>query len=399
VTGRRPQLSALAAVSAVARSVQDIHDSQTLFDRSCKSIAVNLGFDRAAIARCFTDSSRLEVAAAEGVALREATLFVSTAAMSPWLQRARATRAPVLFDNSRAGAIFSAARRGASVIVPLFAGDRCLGFLAAEREGPGFGEPVEAELLTTLGAMFSTLLANALAYDVLVGRDRRKSEFVALASHELRTPSAAVCALAATLRGREGSMTEGQRRDLHQVLDEQGQRLHRLVEQLLDLSRLDETSIRNEPTPLAVRERTEQLVRAIAGERADEIEVVIESSLRAEADPDAFDHIVSNLIGNALRYGQPPIAVSAMLQDRHFRLTVEDRGRGVPSEFAPRLFERFTRAGQSEAKGAGLGLSIAQAYAHAQGGELLYEDAKPHGARFQFVVPVASASSGAEEAR
>jgi signal transduction histidine kinase len=132
---------------------------------------------------------------------------------------------------------------------------------------------------------------------------------------------------------------------------------------------------------LAVRERTEQLVRAVAGERADEIEVAIESSLRAEADPDAFDHIVSNLIGNALRYGQPPIAVSAMLQDRHFRLTVEDQGKGVPSDFAPRLFERFTRAGQSEATGAGLGLSIAQAYAHAQGGELLYEDAKPPMAR------------------
>jgi len=103
----------------------------------------------------------------------------------------------------------------------------------------------------------------------------------------------------------------------------------------------------------------------VAAARAEDIAILIEPDLSAAADPDAFDRIVSNLIANALTYGEQPITVSAAVQDRHFRLTVEDRGRGVPAEFAPRLFDRFTRADRSGAPGAGLGLSIAQAYARA----------------------------------
>jgi len=89
-----------------------------------------------------------------------------------------------------------------------------------------------------------------------------------------------------------------------------------------------------------------------------------------------------------LRYGEAPITISAEQRDRHFRLRVEDRGRGVAPEFVPHLFERFTRGRKSAEVGgaAGLGLSIAQSYAHAHGGELVYEQAKPRGASFELVL-------------
>ena len=108
-----------------------------------------------------------------------------------------------------------------------------------------------------------------------------------------------------------------------------------------------------------------------------------------EADGVAFDRIVSNLLINALRYGGAPIAVSASARDRHFRLAVEDSGPGVPEDLQPQLFERFTRGDNVTKSGAGLGLSIARSYAHAHGGELLYANATPHGARFELVVPIA----------
>ncbi len=106
-------------------------------------------------------------------------------------------------------------------------------------------------------------------------------------------------------------------------------------------------------------------------------------------DRNALDRIVSNLVTNAFRYGQPPVIVHAEQSDRHFRLTVEDRGQGVLAEFVPDLFERFTRAEgtRHSAGGSGLGLAIARSYARAHGGDLLYEDAAPHGARFQLVLP------------
>ena len=127
----------------------------------------------------------------------------------------------------------------------------------------------------------------------------------------------------------------------------------------------------------------------VAGERAGEVTIAVPSGLEALVDQDAFDRIVSNLIVNATRYGAPPIEISAEQRDRHFRLTVTDHGHGVPAEFVPQLFERFTRSGASRERGegAGLGLAIAKSYAQSHGGDLLYEELRPHGARFQLVLP------------
>jgi signal transduction histidine kinase len=100
--------------------------------------------------------------------------------------------------------------------------------------------------------------------------------------------------------------------------------------------------------------------------------------------------MLSNLVANSLRYGKPPITITAAGQDRHLRLVVEDRGEGVPPDFVPRLFDRFARSSESRGRGegSGLGLAIAQAYARAQGGEIVYEPAVPHGARFEVVIPL-----------
>src|SRR5207248_1026684 len=252
------------------------------------------------------------------------------------------------------------------------------------------------DLVTTLGTVVAAFLEEAIVHDDLVNTLRLKSEFIALASHELRTPAAAVCGTALTLHGRARSLGLEQQRELLELLHEQAERLHGLVEQLLDLSRLDATAVRIKPVALAVRKRTEELLRGVAAEDG-EIEIRIDPALRIPADPDAFDRIVSNLIANAFRYGTPPITISAAANDRHFRLAVEDRGRGVAKELAPQLFERFSRGAGSENPGAGLGLSIAQAYAHAHGGQLAYTDAKPHGARFELVVPLQRRASEGRE--
>ncbi len=92
-----------------------------------------------------------------------------------------------------------------------------------------------------------------------------------------------------------------------------------------------------------------------------------------------------------MRYGSPPILVTAGQTDRHLRVTVEDRGGGVPQEFVPSLFERFARSREARGRrpGTGLGLAIAKSYARAHNGELYYEQAEPTGARFKLVLPSA----------
>ena len=260
---------------------------------------------------------------------------------------------------------------------------------------PFFGSE-EFELLHALGGFVFLALDRARLFAqehearvALERADEVKSQFIALASHELRSPAAVIHGIASTVYLRGDVLTDDQLQKLRQTLYEQTGRLSRLVDQLLDLSRLEAAAIPIEPEPLPVRTRVEELVESQAPDHAAQIEIDVPSDLQAVVDPTAFDRIVANLIGNALRYGEPPVRIEAEQRDRHFRLTVEDHGRGVAPEFVPRLFDRFSRSARSDsgAGGAGLGLAIAQSYAHAHGGELLYEDARPHGARFELVIP------------
>lgn len=260
---------------------------------------------------------------------------------------------------------------------------------------PFFGEE-EFDLLRSLSAF--TLLAlersqmlehERQAREALERTDELKTQFVALASHELRTPAAVIHGIAQTLHMRGEELSIEQIAQLRLTLYEQTNRMRLLVDQLLDLSRLEADAVRIEPQPFWVRNRVEELVLTVAAERTDEVSIDVAPELEAVADTVAFDRIVSNLIVNAFRYGKPPVSVAAEQRDRHFRLTVEDRGGGVPPEFVPELFERFTRSTTTrrDAGGAGLGLAIAKSYAHAHGGDLLYANATPHGARFELVLP------------
>jgi signal transduction histidine kinase len=260
---------------------------------------------------------------------------------------------------------------------------------------PFFGEG-EFALLRTLGSLTVLALERSRLFAqerdariALEEADEMKSQFIALASHELRTPAAVVHGIAATLQMRGEELEREQLLQLRRTLYEQTDRLRRLVDQLLDLSRLEAHSVRIDPKPLWVRSRVEELILMVAGEGSKDIDIAVPPDLQAVVDGDAFDRVVSNLIVNALRYGEAPIRVFAEQPDRYFRLSVEDRGRGVPPEFVPHLFERFTRSRKAPTgtSGAGLGLAIAQSYAQAHGGDLLYEDAEPHGARFKLVLP------------
>jgi signal transduction histidine kinase len=263
---------------------------------------------------------------------------------------------------------------------------------------PFFGGE-EIRTLATLGALTAVALDRSRLFAqerdarlALERADEIKTNFIALASHELRTPVATIHGLVDTINARRADLRAEQIVELEVVLGEQTARLRQLVDQLLDLSRLDADAVEIEPQSVEVRRRLEELVAASAGSRASEIELSVPGDLEAEVDPDAFDRIASNLIVNALRYGSPPVRVTAQQTDRHFRLTVEDRGAGVSPEFVPSLFERFTRSRESKEQGGGtgLGLAIARSYALAHHGELIYEPARPNGARFQFVLPVSA---------
>ena len=259
---------------------------------------------------------------------------------------------------------------------------------------PFFGRE-ELRMLETVGALTGVALDRVRLFQqehearlALERADQIKTNFIALASHELRTPVTTILGLATTLNRRGDQLDERQRRELRDTLERQADRTAKLVEQLLDLSRLDADAIEIAPERFNLRQRIEEIVAAAAGERVDDVEIRVDAEIEASADPSALDRIIGNLVTNALRYGVPPVSVKAFWKDRHLRVFVEDRGEGVPPQFVPELFERFTRGGRERVGGSGLGLAIARSYARAHDGDLVYEDAEPHGARFQLVLPI-----------
>ena len=246
----------------------------------------------------------------------------------------------------------------------------------------------DVELLQVVAQRVALAVDRALVYERVVQLTQVQREFIALAAHELRAPAATVYGIGATLYLRHGELAPDVVDELVLNLYQQGERMRKLVEQLLDLSRLDAGGIAVEPRRLALRKHIEEIVAAVAAIDAREVDIAVPDDLEVVVDPSTIDRVVANLVSNAMRYGRPPIVVSAEQSDRHVRIYVEDSGEGVSPEFVPYLFERFRRSDNTLSKsvGTGLGLSIARSYARAHGGDVFYRGDR-RGAKFELVVP------------
>jgi signal transduction histidine kinase len=254
----------------------------------------------------------------------------------------------------------------------------------------GAPPPDEADL-SVLNALGEAAAAVADKARDVHRAERRKTDFVSVASHELRTPISVVHGIAATLQARVDDLDRAQLHALLGTLVQQTDRLRDLADQLLDLSRIESRGKALRPERFRPRERLDDLLPRFAGGREDDVCIDVDPNLELVTDPIGFERVAANLVLNALRYGAPPVEVRAE-GGNGFRLVVEDHGEGVPPDFVPLLFERFSRSDDTRragAPGAGLGLSIARAYADALGGRLEYEDAEPHGARFILSLPAA----------
>jgi signal transduction histidine kinase len=260
---------------------------------------------------------------------------------------------------------------------------------------PFFGED-ELRALHTVAALTGIALDRVRLFEqehesrlALERANELMTNFVALAAHELRTPVTTVHGFVQTLNHLGDRLREEQKDELRLALEQQTARMAGLVEQLLDLSRLDAEAVEVQPQELDLRERLAEIVSVAAGSRLADVRVEVVGSAVAIFDPSFLDHIVTNLVTNALRYGKAPVLVSATSDGGQVRISVEDAGPGVAVEIEETLFERFTRAGvaRDRVAGTGLGLAIARAYARAHSGDLRYERGQPGGARFVVELP------------
>ncbi|MGH3665068.1 MAG: sensor histidine kinase, partial [Egibacteraceae bacterium] len=175
---------------------------------------------------------------------------------------------------------------------------------------------------------------------------------------------------------------------------DQARRLLDLVEDLLTLSSRRAGRLDVNPLPVPVGAA---VAHAITGSDLDDVTVDCPPSLEVLADRRLLGRILTNLLNNARKYGEPPFAVQARAAGPRVELCVSDGGAGVPDAFVPRLFDKFTRfedGGGKAAQGSGLGLTIVRELALVQDGDTWYEPNEPRGARFCVALPAVAAPGG-----
>jgi signal transduction histidine kinase len=227
--------------------------------------------------------------------------------------------------------------------------------------------------------------------------DRLKSDFVANVSHELRTPLTAIKgAIDLLLREVAGPLNEKQTHYLARVRSNT-HRLAGLINDVLDLSRIEEGKIELQAERVSLAGLVHEVVetlKPLATEREIVLQATIpESSLLVWADRDKITQILTNLIGNAVKFISTGgrVAVSAIIDGEWVRVSVADNGPGIPLDEKDRIFDKFYQiadVGGAKPKGTGLGLAISKALVELHGGKIWLESERNRGSIFHFTLPV-----------
>jgi signal transduction histidine kinase len=239
-----------------------------------------------------------------------------------------------------------------------------------------------------LGRMVASFNHMAASLQEQVGEleraEERERRFVADVSHELRTPLTGLWNEAQLLEGSIDDL-DGTGRRAAELLIQDVARLRRLVEELLEISRLDAPH----QDAALVQTDVRQLIEALVQDRLPEATVHSSLSGPVSCDRAGIERVVANLLDNAAVHASgAAVVVSLAIDDEVLSIEVADEGPGVRPDQLDHLFDRFYKADDSRQGGSGLGLAIARRHARRMGGELYATSVSPHGLRFHLRAPV-----------
>ncbi len=301
-------------------------------------------------------------------------------------------------------------------MIPLMMGQKVVGVarLLIEDEqqtfAPGKNLGAERERSDPKMAFFWTFLDQATAVierarlrsesmqiELLQRTDALRAALLSSVSHDLRTPLSSIKAAASSLLQEDVSWDEETRRSFTIAIEREADRLNRLVENLLDMSRIEGGALKPEKEWYPVEELIHDVLghmQPVLQERTVELDLP-ENLPPVELDYLHIDQVVTNLLENAIRYtpASSPIEVSAHVKGQEMVICVADRGPGIPLADTERVFDKFYRVLGSQRvvthpTGSGLGLAVSKGLVEAHGGHIWVENRAGGGATFCFTLPV-----------
>lgn len=304
--------------------------------------------------------------------------------------QAARTREPLLVQGAQEASSVSRPIDSA-LVVPMELRGEVLGVL--NLAGPAHGDFTEYELRSV--AMFAETAAGAISnarshamtqerVAVLTELDRMKSDFLAMVTHEVRTPLSVIIGSASTLTNKLGTLDAEQIGQLCGIIMRQGWRLDHLVNQLLQAAAGERHAFGLEAREVDAGDIVVEALATFQPEDRSLSSSVPDGGVLLMCDSGALTQIVVNLVGNGLSHTPPGTAVRVELapQEQGVMLVVEDDGPGIPEEQAERVFEKFVRGTSGRATGLGLGLYLVRMLAEAHGGAVTLDRSQAGGCRF-----------------
>jgi two-component system sensor histidine kinase MtrB len=251
-----------------------------------------------------------------------------------------------------------------------------------DAELPETGSDELAELARAFNRMTAAVRGTV---DELRNLEAGQRRFVSDVSHELRTPLTALTTAADVLDANIAGLSDAGRRAARLIVVET-RRLAALVEDLMEISRMDAGAAEVTLESVDVAANVEAALRLRGW--TDRVTVTVNGRATTLIDARRLDTIVGNLVGNALRHGDPPVTVSVCADARTVRVRVSDRGKGIAPQHLSRVFDRFYKVDRARsARGTGLGLAIARENARLHGGDIGVDSTPGQGTTFTLTLP------------
>jgi len=227
--------------------------------------------------------------------------------------------------------------------------------------------------------------------------ERMKTEFVSLASHQLRTPLTAIKLFIEMLINEEAGKLNTQQKDYMKNVQQSTERMIKLVSDLLNVSRLETGRLKIEPKSIQIEDFIQGLIKE-AKDAATDRDVVFQGPKtklpKIPIDPTLMRQVIQNLITNAILYSptkQCDVLVKLEQKDRDYVVSIKDKGIGIPKDVQSRIFEKLFRADnaqKAQAEGSGLGLYVAKMIMVASGGKIWFESEEKKGTTFYVSIPI-----------
>jgi PAS domain S-box-containing protein len=290
---------------------------------------------------------------------------------------------------------------------PIQSRDKVLGGLGILGHGPRELGSQEMQLLTAIGHQIGVAIENArlaeeaAETEILRKLNRLRSELIADLSHELRTPLGLIKIFCTTLLREDVEPDRETQREFLGHIDEEAEKLEKIVDHLLDLSRLESGRLQLNKQPTDVSQLAQKVIAAMQtpGTQHRFVHDFPSEPLAATVDAERLEEVLRNLLSNAIRYSPEggTITIYGRGDKRQLLIWVSDQGMGIPSQDLEKVFERFYRVDNEitqRVRGAGLGLAVCKGIVEAHGGRIWAESIPGVGSTFYLSLPTGDSPQG-----